>query len=221
MRDLSDWKPCARPGLVSLEGQYASLEPLNWQRHGAGLFEAICGPGNEDIWAYLPVECPDDLNGLRPLLDPRSEWETMIIRSVDADEILGMASYMRINEAHGSVEVGCVAFGKELQRSRTATDAMYLMARHAFTDLGYRRYEWKCNEENEASKRAALRYGFRYEGLFRHHMVVKGQNRDTAWYAMLDSEWPQLDAAFQAWLNPDNFDKEGRQVRKLADLRKP
>lgn len=153
------------------------------------------------------------------LVQAQHGWETMVIRSAETAEILGMASYMRHREEHGSTEVGCVTFGKKLQRSRIATDAMYLMARHAFVDLGYRRYEWKCDNRNEASKRAAFRFGFTYEGVFRNDMVRNGQSRDTAWYAMIDSDWPEIEQAFWAWLDAGNFDAEGQQLRKLADLR--
>ena len=130
----------------------------------------------------------------------------------------GYASYMRMEPAHGVVEVGNILLAPALQRTTAATEAMVLMASHVFDDLGYRRYEWKCNAANEPSRRAALRLGFTFEGIFRQHMVVKGQNRDTAWFAMLDSEWPARKRAFQAWLDPANFDSAGRQLRSLASL---
>jgi RimJ/RimL family protein N-acetyltransferase len=130
----------------------------------------------------------------------------------------GWASYMRITPAHGVIEVGNILFSPALQRTRAATEAMYLMARHVFEDLGYRRYEWKCNAENAPSRRAALRFGFTFEGIFRQHMVVKGHNRDTAWFAMLDHEWPVRKRAFEAWLQPENFDDDGHQRRTLAEI---
>jgi RimJ/RimL family protein N-acetyltransferase len=126
---------------------------------------------------------------------------------------------MRIDAANGVAETGHILFGPRLARTRAATEAIYLQARHIFDDLGYRRFEWKCNDLNEPSKRAALRFGFTFEGVFRQHMVVKGKNRDTAWFAMLDREWPALRAAFEAWLAPDNFDEAGRQRARLADFR--
>lgn len=125
---------------------------------------------------------------------------------------------MRITPAHGVIEVGNILFSPALQRTRAATEAMYLMARHVFEDLGYRRYEWKCNAENAPSRRAALRFGFTFEGIFRQHMVVKGHNRDTAWFAMLDHEWPGRKRAFEAWLQPENFDDDGHQQRTLAEI---
>ena len=130
----------------------------------------------------------------------------------------GYASYMRMEPAHGVVEVGNILLTPSLQRTTAATEAMYLMAAHVFDDLGYRRYEWKCNAKNEPSRRAALRLGFTFEGIFRQHMVVKGQNRDTAWFSMLDHEWPARKRAFEAWLDPANFDGEGRQRQRLIQL---
>lgn len=130
----------------------------------------------------------------------------------------GWAAYMRITPAHGVIEIGNVLFSPGLQRTRAATEAVYLMARHVFEDLGYRRFEWKCNAENAQSRRAALRFGFTFEGIFRQHMVVKGQNRDTAWFAMLDKEWPARREAFETWLAPENFDAAGRQRRSLKEI---
>jgi len=130
----------------------------------------------------------------------------------------GYASYMRIEPAHGVAEVGNILLAPSLQQTTAATEAMYLMARHVFEDLGYRRYEWKCNAKNEPSRRAALRLGFTYEGIFRQHMVVKGQSRDTAWYSILDSEWPARKKAFEGWLEPANFDSAGQQRKSLGKL---
>lgn len=222
MGDLAAWKPCKRPGRIVLEGKYARLEPIDYGVHIDGLFAAVCGVGNDDIWTYLPGGPYRSGEQLRAVLEGarvQHGWETMVIRCVQTAENLGMASYMRNREEHGSTEVGCVTFGKKLQRSRIATDAMYMMARHVFNELGYRRYEWKCNDLNTASKRAALRFGFQYEGLFRNDMVRDGMSRDTAWYAMIDTDWPAIEKAFQLWLEPSNFDAKGLQVQKLEDLR--
>ena len=135
-----------------------------------------------------------------------------------AGKAAGWASLMRIEPRHGVIEVGNVVFSPALQRSRAATEAMYLMASHVFDHLGYRRYEWKCNAENAASRRAALRLGFTFEGIFRQHMVVRGRSRDTAWYSLLDGEWPARKRAFEAWLDPSNFDGEGRQLVSLGQI---
>jgi RimJ/RimL family protein N-acetyltransferase len=131
----------------------------------------------------------------------------------------GRASLMRIDPAHGVIETGSILFGPRLARTRGATEAIHLLGSYVFDDLGYRRFEWKCNALNEPSRRAALRLGFTYEGLFRRHMVVKGESRDTAWFAMVDTEWPRLKAALEAWLEPSNFDSDGRQLRALASFR--
>lgn len=223
MRDLTNWKPCQTPGLVALDGIYARLEPIDWPLHGDGLAAAVSGPGNEELWYYMaygPFEGAHDLQQAFEGASRTQGWRTMVIRARSSGEILGMASYMRNREAMGSTEVGCVTFAKKLQRTTIATEAIYLMARHVFEDLGYRRFEWKCHAQNEASMRAAVRFGFTYEGTFRNDMVFKGRNRDTAWYSMIDSEWPALDSTFRAWLNPGNFDGDGHQRAKLEAYRR-
>ncbi|MEX0298555.1 MAG: GNAT family N-acetyltransferase [Kordiimonas sp.] len=220
--DIANWQPCERPGRAILRGSYAVVAPLVFSTHGEDLFAAICGEAADEIWTYLPggpYGNPVELEAMLTLAQNQHGWETMVIRCAETAEVLGMASYMRNREEHGSTEVGCVTFSKKLQRSRIATEAMYLMAQHVFDDLGYRRYEWKCNDLNAASKQAAIRFGFLYEGLFRNDMIRDGQSRDTAWYAMIDSDWPAVKRAFEIWLSPDNFDEEGLQRRKLADIR--
>lgn len=222
IRDLSKWKGCDRPGLTEVRGTHACLEPYDCAEHLQGLFEAVGGAANADLWTYMPIGPFEDTGVLADLLaraNASHGWQTMVIRAGRSGNILGMASYMRIRKAHGSAEVGAVAFNHKLQRSTIATDAMYLMAKHVFDDLGYRRYEWKCNDANQASKRAAIRFGFQFEGIFRNDLVMKGQNRDTAWYSMIDAEWPDLKAAFTAWLAAENFDAEGRQLQKLESFR--
>jgi len=222
MDDLKNWKGCKRPGGERLIGKYAVCEPYEWANHGAGLFKAIGGTENIDLWNYVPIG-PFNTEGALADLLARSNaaggWQTMVIRCAASSEILGMASYMRIREEHGSAEVGAVIFSKKLQRSRIATDAMYLMAGHVFTGLGYRRYEWKCDATNAASMGAAQRFGFQYEGIFRNEMVMKGRNRDTAWYGMTDSDWPTIQTTFEAWLAPSNFDSTGMQVYNLGSFR--
>ncbi|WP_417456051.1 GNAT family N-acetyltransferase [Kordiimonas sp.] len=218
MFDVIDWQPKARPGLVILEGRYVTLEPLDLAAHGAGLYAAVGGDVNAGLWQYIPLgPFPDKATLCHAMKEAGRHrgWQTMVIRAREGGEALGMASYMRIREEHGSAEVGCVVFGHALQRTRGATEAIALMARHVFDDLGYRRFEWKCNAANDASKRAAIRFGFAYEGTFRNDMVMKGKNRDTAWYSMIDSEWPDVCAAFQLWLRPENFDEQGKQKAKL------
>lgn len=218
-QDLSNWKPCASPGAKTLGGSYCRLEPLDWERHGEPLFHALNSPESEDLWTYIPLgpfKTPDAMAATMNHVRDSMGWRTMVILDVASGAVLGMASYMRIRAEHGSAEVGCVVFSKALQRTRAATEVIYLMARHLFDDLGYRRFEWKCNEANKASKRAAVRFGFTFEGIFRNDMVMKGKNRDTAWYSMLDSEWPDIRAAFDHWLRAENFNSDGKQRSQLS-----
>ncbi len=219
--ELSTWTPRNTPGLAVLNGDRVRLEPLDWALHGAGLFAATGGEANADLWAWMPVGPflqPEDLQLFLAATAMRDGWRTMVICGLRDNEILGMCTYMRIREAHGSAEIGCVAFGPKLRRTPEATEALALMASHVF-DLGYRRYEWKCNELNFASKRAAVRFGFVFEGIFRNDMVTKGQSRDTAWYALTDADWPRVKAALARWLAPDNFAADGAQTGTLESFR--
>ncbi len=219
---LSDWTPCERPGQWPLQGPRIVLEPLDWARHAGGLFRAIAGPENITLWEYMPIgpfDREEDFCRTFEAVRANLNWETLVIKRLHDRRVLGMASYMRIREIHGSVEVGCVAFGDELKRSIEATEAMSLMAHHVFVELGYRRYEWKCHNGNAASKRAAERLGFAFEGVFRNDMVVNGKNRDTAWFAMTDDDWPNIGAGFEDWLDAGNFDTDGQQKQSLKALR--
>ncbi len=208
--------------MPAIGGRYVRVEPARLPEDGAVLFPAICGAANDDLWSYVPIGPFDDgdaLGATLAFIGGRQNWKTHLFRAPDTGESLGMASYMRIRPEAGSAEVGAVVFSRKLQKTPAATEAMYLMAKHLFDDLGYRRYEWKCDNANGASKRAAERLGFVFEGVFRQDMVMKGRNRDTAWFSMIDSEWPQLKAAFEAWLAPENFDSAGRQRQSLSDFR--
>jgi RimJ/RimL family protein N-acetyltransferase len=210
------WKPVAAPVPTTLGGRSVTLEPLSAERHSAALWEAV--RGHNEIWAWLadgPYSAESDLREALAQKQAGTAAVFFAIVPVASDLAAGYASYMRIDPAQGVVEVGNILLSPALQRTTAATEAMYLMARHIFEDLGYRRYEWKCNALNEPSRRAALRYGFTYEGIFRQHMVIKGQNRDTAWFSMLDHEWPARKQAFEAWLDPANFDESGQQRRPL------
>jgi RimJ/RimL family protein N-acetyltransferase len=211
-----------RPEPVAIEGRHVRLVPLDPASHADALFAATSGAPNEDVWAYLadgPYASRDELEAALERKATGTDAVFLAIVAARTGEARGYASYMRIDVPNRVVEVGNVLFTPELQGTTAATEAMYLMARHAFEDLGYRRYEWKCNDLNAPSKRAAVRLGFTYEGLFRQHMVVKGRNRDTAWYSMLDGEWPTVKAGFERWLDPGNFDGEGRQRRTLEECR--
>jgi RimJ/RimL family protein N-acetyltransferase len=219
MIDLASWTPRPRPQRIALEGRYVRLEPLDAQEHFEALFEAGSGEDADTLWRYLAE---------RPITR-KSDFELWIAKASSSPDPLffaaidtrtgraeGRLALMRIEPAHGVIETGNILFGPRLARSRAATEAIYLQAKHVFDDLGYRRFEWKCNADNAPSRRAALRFGFSFEGVFRQHMVVKGENRDTAWYAMLDHEWPRLRHAYEAWLDPANFDAQGHQLTPLA-----
>jgi RimJ/RimL family protein N-acetyltransferase len=211
----------ARPsGPVTLTGRFAHIERLDAARHGAEIWEAV--KGKDDIWTHMAYGPFADFRAFSEWLAGRAALDDPLCYVVIdrwAGRALGVATLMEIRPAMGVVEVGHIVFSPALQRTPIATEAQYLLARHVFDDLGYRRYEWKCDALNAASRRAAERLGFVFEGVFRQHMIVKGRNRDTAWYAMLDKEWPRARAAFEQWLVPENFDSKGCQRRRLEDIR--
>jgi RimJ/RimL family protein N-acetyltransferase len=218
MSDLKNWKAPPFPPAKVLEGRYCRLEPLDVARHGADI--AAAALGHDNLWAYLPLDPPKDRAAYDALLDGMAKRTDIVPFAVidKADnKAKGHLWLMEIRPAFGVFEVGFITYSPSLQRTRPATEAIYLCGDYGFS-LGYRRYEWKCNNLNEPSKRAAVRYGFQYEGLFRQHMVVKGKNRDTAWFSIIDTEWPARKAAFERWLSPDNFDAQGRQKSSLAAL---
>jgi RimJ/RimL family protein N-acetyltransferase len=204
------------PAKLTIEGQYVSLFPLDPDVHGDSLWEEA--KGHDDLWLYL-FDGPfaDRAAFQASLVKKASTADPLFFAIVDraSGKTMGLASLMRIEPAHRCIEVGSIVYSPALQRTRGATEAMYLLARHVFEDLGYRRYEWKCNALNEPSRRAALRLGFQFEGIFRQHMIVKGRNRDTAWFSMLDGEWPARKERFERWLQPSNFDSEGRQLSRM------
>jgi RimJ/RimL family protein N-acetyltransferase len=223
------WTPAQPPQPVTLRGLYVTLEPLEAARHSAALWAVV--RGQNQLWTWMADGPFDNEAALHNALVEKQHSRSAVYFAImtggtaeAADPVhsersagaAGYASYMRIEPAHGVVEVGNILLSPALQRTRAATEAMFLMARHVFEDLGYRRYEWKCNAQNEPSRRAAQRLGFTFEGIFRQHMVIKNRNRDTAWFSMLDSEWPARKRAFEEWLNPANFDLEGLQRTRLT-----
>jgi RimJ/RimL family protein N-acetyltransferase len=215
-----DWKPARRPERAPLEGETVRLEPVDPDRHAVDLFTASEGaPALWDYLAYGPF--PNQHVFTEWLKERAASDDPLFFAVVDRDSRVarGMASLMRIVPEHGVIEIGHIWFAPTLRRTRQATEAIYLLARHAFDDLGYRRFEWKCDSLNQPSRRAAERFGFVYEGVFRQHMVVKGRNRDTAWFSILDREWPAVRAGFEAWLSSQNFDEEDRQRKSLRELR--
>jgi RimJ/RimL family protein N-acetyltransferase len=221
MSDLNHWQSAELPDTRTLQGRFVRLEKLSAARHGDGLWEALEGPAADPrLWDYLFVgpfpernAFDDYLAGLEGSVDP---WFYTVVDQ-QTGNIDGFLALMSIVPSAGRIEIGHVTFGASMQRTPKATEAVYLLARESFA-LGNRRLEWKCNADNARSKRAAERFGFTFEGTFRQHAVSKGQNRNTAWYSIIDSEWPDVERAFDAWLGVDNFDN-GQQVRKLEELR--
>ena len=215
-----DWKPGRLPSRITLAGELVRLEPVDPSRHAHQLFESAYG--NDSLWkhlAYGPFESQADFT--RWLEERAMSQDPLFYAVVDQESgsARGMASLMRFVPADGVIEVGHIWFSPQLQRTRQATEAIFVLAKYAFDDLGNRRLEWKCDSLNIASRRAAERFGFTFEGIFRQHMVVKGRNRDTAWFSITDGEWPAVRTAFLAWLSRDNFDASGRQRRTLAEIR--
>jgi len=216
-----NWTEPVVPPAEQIEGRYCRLEPLDVRRHADQLWDANDLDRERRNWTYLTY-------GPFTTVDEYREWvrgvaagsDPLFFAVVTGESATGVAAYMRIMPAAGSIEVGHLNYSPRLQRTPAATEAMYLMMRRAF-ELGYRRYEWKCDALNAPSRRAAERLGFSYEGVFRNAMVTKGRNRDTAWFAVVDREWPALRDAFERWLDPSNFDDEGRQRLRLSDLTAP
>jgi RimJ/RimL family protein N-acetyltransferase len=221
MTGLAHWTPRPRPERRAIEGRYVRLEPLDPERHGDDLFAVASAPEAEALYRYLPESPCLTRDAFEPWLARSAASEDPLFFAVvdrETGRAVGRLTFMRIDPVHGVIETGNILFGPQLSRTRGATEAIYLQARHAFDELGYRRFEWKCNDLNEPSKRAALRFGFTPEGVFRQHMVVKGQNRDTAWFAMLDRDWPARRRVFERWLSPDNFSTTGEQRTNLSAL---
>ena len=219
--ELPGWLPPPRPSRRVLEGRFCRVEPLDVARHARPLHAANSVDPEGRMWTYLFSGPFASFEEYRAWLEPRPASEDpLFFAFVDRsrEQAVGMGAYMRVDTANGAVEVGHLAFSPLMQRSTVATEAMYLMMRHAF-ELGYRRYEWKCDALNAGSRRAAERLGFGFEGIFRQAIVYKGRSRDTAWHSIIDREWPALEAAFRAWLDPANFDGDGRQRRRLEALR--
>jgi RimJ/RimL family protein N-acetyltransferase len=222
VKDLKSWTARPMPARTAFAGRYVRLEPLDPVAHGEGLFAASSVADAGERFRYLGDYPPERREDFQPWLEKAAaSADPLFFAVIDAatGRIGGRQALMRIDAANGVAEIGNIYWGPQVARTRLATEAFFLFARHVFDDLGYRRFEWKCNDRNEPSKRAALRFGFRFEGIFRQHMVVKGENRDTAWYAILDGEWPQIRAAIELWLSPENFDSDGGQVRRLETFR--
>jgi len=221
MRDLSQWKGCPAPGVAAMEGRFVRLERLSAGRHGDGLHACSTMPDADARFRWLPEYPPENRQAFQPWLErAEASADPLYYAVIDkaTGKVAGRQTFLRIDTANGVIEIGHILWSSMIARSPATTEAFFLFARHVFDDLGYRRFEWKCNDRNEPSKRAAERFGMTFEGTFRQAGVVKGENRDTAWFSLLDREWPQARAAFETWLAPENFDADGRQRVALSSL---
>ncbi|HZT48923.1 MAG TPA: GNAT family protein [Hyphomicrobiaceae bacterium] len=220
-RPVPGWTPRPAPPRTPMPGRLCRVEPVDISRHAEELYAANRLDADGRNWTYLGIEAPRTLEAYVAWLERMTAGDDPILHAIvdlPAGKAVGVAALMRIDRANGVIEVGNINYSPLLQRKPAATEAMFLLMARVFDELGYRRYEWKCDSLNAASRAAALRLGFRYEGLFRQAVVYKGRNRDTAWFSIIDSEWPALKRAYQQWLAPDNFDADGRQRRGLAEL---
>ena len=218
---VPDWTARPRPPRTPMEGRLCRLEPLSADRHASDLYEAHALDTEGRNWTYLPYGPFASTDQVATwIMSVQTSEDPMFFAIIDlvTDRAVGWGSYLRIDPAMGTIEVGHLAYSPALQRTPAATEAMYLMMRRAFEELGYRRYEWKCNAFNWPSRNAAERLGFVYEGTFRQAWVQKGRNRDNAWFSIIDGEWPAVRSAMEAWLDPSNFDEAGGQRRRLGDF---
>jgi RimJ/RimL family protein N-acetyltransferase len=217
-----DFAPVRRPLHMPLRGSHVLLRPVAAATDAEPLYAVSHSPdGDPSIWTYLPdgpYDNPDHLRQMLAWAETSDDPLYFTLVRLSDERPLGWASYLRITPEFGVIEIGHIWFGKPLQRTTAATEAIYLLAHHAFDDLGYRRLEWKCNALNAASRRAAERFGFTFEGVFRKHQIVKGRNRNTAWYAITDDDWPAIRAGYESWLAPENFGDDGLQHRSLCEL---
>jgi RimJ/RimL family protein N-acetyltransferase len=217
---MPGWQPRPLPPRTPMTGRSCRIEPLDPARDAEGLFAADAAAPDDRSWTYLPTERPTTAEAFREHLDRLASTADPFhhtITELAGGRPVGTAALMRMDPANGVIEVGWINYSPLLQRTPAATEAMYLLARRVFDELGYRRYEWKCDTRNAPSRTAAERYGFTFEGVFRQAVVTKGRNRDTAWYSMLDHEWPAIRAGYEAWLDPSNFTVDGSQRARLAD----
>lgn len=219
---MEHWSERERPPRTTMAGRYCRLEPLDVERHAAELFEAYVEAPDERDWTYVTRHRPASLEEFRrelAMLAASPDPLNFAVVDLASGQAVGTIALLRIDPPHGVIEVGGVIYSPRMQRKPTGTEAIYLLACRVFDELGYRRFEWKCDSLNARSMAAARRYGFQFEGIFRQATVYHGRSRDTAWFSMLHSEWPRARVAFERWLDPDNFDEQGRQRRSLAELR--
>lgn len=218
---IENWDKALLPPRNKILGQYCRVEPLDIAAHAEPLFNSFVSDTENLNWTYLPYGPFDSFKAFESWLKEVTANDDPLFYSiidVKTNIAVGLASYLRINPSQGAIEVGHIHFSPDLQRTPMATEAMFLMIQRVFDELGYRRYEWKCDSLNEKSRNAATRLGFTLEGVFRQAAMYKGRNRDTAWFSIIDSEWPRLKSAFKLWLSPSNFDSEGKQEMSLSDV---
>ncbi|MCL4157401.1 UNVERIFIED_CONTAM: hypothetical protein GTU68_056102 [Idotea baltica] len=218
---MLDWKESKSPSRSKLLGQYCRLEPLNISLHADDLYEAYGNDQDQSNWTYLPYGPFENKSDFIAWLEATSLGNDPLFYTVidsKTNKAVGVATYLRINPKDGVIEVGHIHFSPLMQQTPISTEAMFLMMKYVFNELGYRRYEWKCDSLNRPSRAAALRLGFQFEGIFRQLTIYKGRNRDTAWFGIIDKDWPMLESAFNAWLNPQNFDGSGKQLASLSSF---
>jgi NAD(P)H-dependent FMN reductase/RimJ/RimL family protein N-acetyltransferase len=222
-RAMPHWQPRPLPQRHSFRGRYSHIDPLDASLHAEALYESLCTSSGIAGFTYLPANPPASIEEWRQRLEKHAASQDPLFFTLfdETGRAAGLCAYLRIAPEHGSIEIGHIHLSPPLQQTRAATEIQYLLMRHAFDDLGYRRYEWKCDALNAPSRRAALRLGFRFEGIFLNAVVYKQRSRDTAWFSVIDEEWPRVRRGFEAWLAPENFDAEGRQLHSLASLRAP
>lgn len=219
---MSNWQPRQQPARLTLNGQYVDLVPLCVEEHTQQLFEASTEADTQFTW--LPEYSPTDVSDFRTWVEKCAASDDPLFSAVidkANGQVAGRQTLMRIDADNGVIEIGNIYWGPAIARTRGATDALFLAASYVFDELGYRRFEWKCNNDNVPSKNAALRFGFQHEGIFRQHLIVKGLNRDTAWFSIIDKDWPALRESFKQWLDPSNFDTNGIQKQRLQSYRQP
>lgn len=218
---VSGWVPRAQPARAAIAGRYCRVEPVDLERHAGDLYEAYSSAPDGGDWTYMSAGPFATFEAYREQLSRMAASADPLhyaIIDLASGKAVGTLALMRIDAANGVIEIGYVAYSPKVKRTPMGTEAQYLLMRHAFDDLGYRRYEWKCDHLNAPSRRAALRYGFQFEGIFRQAIVYKGRSRDTAWFSIIDSEWPRIKRGFEQWLAPDNFDAAKRQRATLGSL---
>jgi len=220
---MDNWQPCPTPSPIEMSGSFCQLQPLNCAKHAEDLYSHFQLDSENKIWTYLPYGPFKDFSEFSNWLTQKSQSQDPLFFAIidkNSGRALGVASFLRMVENNGVIEVGHINYSPKLQKTPAATEAMYLMMQYAFEELGYRRYEWKCDSLNNGSRNAATRLGFTFEGIFRQALIYKGRNRDTAWYSITDQEWPALKTAFESWLASSNFNEQGVQIKSLGEIQK-